>query len=185
MPAAGSPTDPGRESTPVATVGTMTDELQHGDRAPAPSRADWADVTRHVHDATACGQRFRLPSLQAAMIVTTVFATALAVGVVSSGGGGPVVTTIALGVASVVCALVGWLRARSSRALVPLKVWTASASPMAALGATERRSLNRQLMGRDPIVPERADFIRGLIMLKRREPGLALNPSLFKKRFVR
>jgi hypothetical protein len=104
----------------------MTDELQHGDRAPAPLRADWADVTRNAHDATARGQRFRGPSLQVAMIVTTVFATALAVGVVSSGDGGPVVTTIVLGVASVVCALVGWLRARSSRALVSLNVWSAS-----------------------------------------------------------
>jgi uncharacterized membrane protein (UPF0136 family) len=146
----------------------MTDDLQHGDRAPAPSRADWADVTRRVYDATAHGQQFRGPSSQAAMVVTTVFATALAVVVASSGDGGLVVATIVLGVVSVVCALVGWLRARSSRALIPLNVWSASASPTAALAATERRSLNRQVMGRDPIVPERADLVRGLIMLKRR-----------------
>lgn len=146
----------------------MTDEPLHGDRAPAPARLDWADVARRVRDVTEHGQRFRGPSTQAAMVATTVLASALAIGVASGDDGGPAAVTLALGVASVVVALVGWLRARSSRALSPFNVWSTTGTPTAALGPTERRSLNRQVMGRDPIEPEWADLVRALITRKRR-----------------
>jgi len=146
----------------------MTDELPHGDRAPAPARADWAEVARRIRDVTEHGQLFRGPPVQAAMVVTTTLATALAGGVASGADGGPVVATVVLGVASVVVALVGWVRARSSRALVPMNVWSTTGTPTAALGPLERRSLNRQVMGRDPIEPDRADLVRALVTLKRR-----------------
>jgi hypothetical protein len=146
----------------------MTDELPHGDRAPAPARADWAEVARRVRDVTEHGQRFRGPSVQAVMLATTVLASALAIGVASGDDGGPVAVTIVLGVSSVVVALVGWLLARSSRTLLPLNVWSTTGTPTSDLGPVERRSLNRQVMGRVPIEPEVADLVRALVARKRR-----------------
>ncbi|MET4050740.1 hypothetical protein ABID81_000073 [Frigoribacterium sp. PvP054] len=154
----------------------MTHEPSHGDRAPAPGRPDWADVTRRVRDVTEHGQRFRGPSMQAAGVAVAVSASALAIWVASTDEGGSVVLTIGLGVTSVVVVLVGWLRARSSRALSPFFVWRTTGTPTAALGPAERRSLNRQIMGRDPIEPERADLVRALITLKRRANRAALLP---------
>jgi hypothetical protein len=110
------------------------------------------------------------------MVATTVLASALAIGVASGDDGGPAAVTLVLGVSSVVVALVGWLRARSSRTLLPLNVWSTTGTPTADLGPVERRSLNRQVMGRDPIEPERADLVRAFITLKRRANRAALLP---------
>jgi hypothetical protein len=55
---------------------------------------------------------------------------------------------------------------------VPLVDWRAS--PTAGLGPTERRALNRQVTGRDPVESERAELVRALVALKRRASRASL-----------
>lgn len=122
----------------------------------------------------------REPSVQLLMVGFSVFGGALAG--LAAGQDHGILDVAALGpravaVVAVVLALVGWRRARSAHSLTPVSFSDESGGPLEHVDAAGRRSLFRQMAGREAVTATSADTVRLLISRKRRRDS-ALMPSL-------
>ncbi|MCA5922527.1 hypothetical protein [Curtobacterium oceanosedimentum] len=72
-----------------------------------------------------------------------------------------------LAVAGAVVAVTVWVRARRRHTLVPYVVETPE-QPLAALVATDRKLVGRQVGGRAPVTPDTAPLVRALLEWQRR-----------------
>jgi hypothetical protein len=113
----------------------------------------------------------REPSVQLLMVGFSVFGGALA-GLAAGLDRGildvAVLGPTALAVVAVVLALVGWRRARWAHSLTPLSFWDESGGPFEHVDAAGRRSLVKQMAGREAVTATSADTVRLLISRKRR-----------------
>jgi len=118
------------------------------------------------------------PSVQSLMVASAAFWGLLAAFVASSERGATFLVTLALAMSAVAVAFVGWRRAKAVDALTSfIGFWSEADGRFDWSTPETRRSLMRQMMGRELVTAEGAESVRFLILSKRRRT-VALLPSL-------